>query len=103
MFAATMMMAGKPLVNLSITISENTENYNLITDGFGGIAPTKITVVDIVIEAGVIVYSDSTVTPPLDLTGLPDGSTINLANLGLVIAAGGSGGTGRDSFAETDQ
>jgi len=97
------MMSGKPRINKSITISENTENYNLITDGFGGVAPVGIVTVNIEVGAGVIVSSSSTSTASMDLTGLSDGSIINLTNLGLIISKGGSGGTGQRVFAETDQ
>lgn len=94
MFGTLMMMSGKPVVNKSIIISANKENYNLINDGFGGVAPTSRTAVTITVNSGIYVYSDDAALPAMNLTGLPDESTIQLTNLGYIIGGGGDGGDG---------
>lgn len=90
-----MMLAGRPRVNLSITISSNQSNWNLITSGFGGVAPTVPVSVQITVASAVVVTS-------MDLTGLPDGSSIALINNGFIYGSGGNGGKGQGVFMEAD-
>ena len=100
MFNTLMMVSGRPAVNASVVISANTQEYNLIDDAFGGVAPSGITAVDLTINSGVIVYGVT--EPAMDLTGLPDGSYINMTNLGHVIGFGGAAGDGMSVESETD-
>ena len=92
-----MMLAASPATRRSFVISEDTVDWNLIADGFGGVPPTKPAIINITIEAGVEMTSSSTTFAPLDLTGLMDGSVVNIINNGLILAAGGNGGSGADN------
>jgi hypothetical protein len=98
-----MMMSGRPTIRKNIIISSNQVDWNLITDGFAGIPPSGVSTVVITVNAGVNVTSSSTSIAPMDLTGLPDGSTIRLINNGNIYGAGGAGGDGEDVFMETNQ
>lgn len=84
----------------SIVISSNQTNWNLITDGFGGVAPTRKAIVTITINSGVDIDSVSPTTPALDLRGLPANSKITLINLGNIYADGGGGGKGENCSAD---
>jgi hypothetical protein len=97
-FGNMMMMSGGGRGTKTIVISVNDSNWNLITDGFGGSAPTIETDVMITVNSGIDVVGGTTSLPALDLTGLPDGSTISLTNLGNLYGAGGDGGDGEGCF-----
>lgn len=86
------MMAGFPVIKKIIVISSDQTDWNLITDGFGGIAPLGVASVLITINAGVVMRGAAAAA--LDLRGLPDGSSIRIINNGESFGAGGGGGTG---------
>lgn len=50
--------------------------------------------VNVTVDAGVVVQSQSTGTPALDTSGFAAGSTINIVNLGYIQGRGGRGGNG---------
>lgn len=81
---------------IEITIDTDQFNWNLITDGFGGTAPTKS--VDVEITNNANLSSTIPSVAALDLTGLPAGSTIKLINNGNIFGAGGNGGVGVGAF-----
>jgi len=81
----------------NFVISEDVENWVLL-DEMGGV-PLSAVVVTIEVESGVRVYGGAG-TPGMDLTGLPDGSTVNLTNAGYISGKGGNGGTGGISGAD---
>ena len=99
MFGLGAMMT-QNLLQKSIIISSNTNNWDLITDGFGGVTPSRKIVVNLTVNNAIVVGSSSTATPAMDLTGLPEDSVINLTNLGTIAGRGGDGGDGSDL--ETD-
>lgn len=92
-----MMLSGQSTIFKNITLSSNQVDWNLITDGFGGIVPTKRAVVTITIDAAVELTSSTTSIPAMDLTGLPTNSSIALINNGLIFGSGGDGGKGNDA------
>lgn len=91
-----MMLAGRPFISKNIIISSSQVDWNLITEGFGGVAPLSPAKVVITVLAGKYIID-------MDLTGLPDGSTIRLINHGSIYGAGGNGGKGGNVFMETNQ
>ena len=84
-------------LNLSLTISSDTANYNLksaaLAAGWNG---TQAGTVTCTINSGVYVYSTSTGSYAFDTgTGWPvSGMTLNLVNNGTIIGKGGAGGAG---------
>jgi hypothetical protein len=103
MFNSMMMLSGQTKIFKNITISSDQVDWNLITDGFGGIAPSKLTIVSITINSGVEITSSSTSIYPMDLRGLPNNSQITLINnSGEVMGTGGAGGKGEDINSEAD-
>jgi len=96
-----MMMAAQSSINRIVTISSDQVDWNLINEVFAGVPPTVTANIVITINAGVNITSSSTSIAPMDLTGLPDGSTILINNNGNVYGAGGDGGEGTDVFMET--
>ena len=56
--------------------------------------PTGTEPVELVIEPSVVVGSDDTQTPSVDVGDWPAGQPITVTNLGEIIGAGGAGGTG---------
>ena len=91
-----MMMAGRPFISRSLVISSDSVGWNLITEGFGGVAPVSPASVVITVNSGINVTS-------MDLTGLPDGSTIRLINNGSIFGTGGAGGEGRSVDGESGE
>lgn len=91
---------GKSLVfNVPLVISANTTNYSLSTavssytstHGWNGTSKLAIT---LTINSGVYVYSTSTGSYALTLSGsYPSGSTIVVTNNGYIIGKGGNGGS----------
>jgi len=97
-----MMLSGQTKVFKNITIASDQVDWNLITDGFGGIAPTKLAIVTITINTNVDLTSSSTSIYAMDLRGLPNNSQITLINNGgQAMGTGGDGGRGEDIFSET--
>lgn len=88
------ILTGQSAIFKTIVISSNQTDWNLITDGFGGVAPTIRATVSITVNSGVNIVSSNSSTPSMDLTGLPEDSVINLINLGNIYGSGGTGGHG---------
>ena len=72
------------------TVSSNVNKLDLDT---ALTADNKLGDVDVIINSGVYVYSDSTSTPAL-LTGSGVAGVLTIINNGYIYGAGGSGGTG---------
>jgi len=82
----------------SFSIDVDVDNWNLITEVFGGVAP--ISAVDVIITNNAVITSTDPANPAMDLTGLPAGSTITLINLGSILGRGGTGGRGESGFGD---
>lgn len=77
-------------VNVNLTISANTSNYNIFTAAGSPAVPANVTVT---VNPGIFVYGTSTATPALSTgSGWAVGSTITLVNNGNIIGSGGIGG-----------
>ena len=77
----------------NLTISGNTQNFNLntalIAAGWNG---TDVVEATITVNAGVYVWSDSTASAGMSITTLPANSTVALINNGFIMGKGGTGG-----------
>lgn len=94
-------IGGQSTIFKNITISSNQTEWNLITDGFGGVTPTRKSVVTITVNAGVEIVSNTAGVAAMDLTGLPTNSKINLINNGDIYGRGGDGGKGETASSFT--
>lgn len=83
-----------------VNITSDTLDWNVITDVFGGVAPTLA--VKLLIINSAIMRSSSTSIPAMDLRGLPAGSTVKLVNTGHIVGRGGAGGKGGSAWAFYD-
>lgn len=72
------------------TISQNTANFNL----FSAIGNREETIINLVINSGVNVYSTNVGVPALLIPNSFVGKTINVINNGNIYGQGGVGGTG---------
>lgn len=77
-----------------IIISANTPNFNLYNTarayGWNG---SRAVTLNVIINPGVYVYSNSTALPAFNTSsGYPSGTILNLTNNGYIIGAGGAGG-----------
>jgi len=95
-------LGGQSLIQKSITISAIQTDWNLITDGFGGVAPAIRTNLTLTIDAGIDLISSSNAIAALDLTGLPTDSVITLINNGNIFGVGGDGGDGETTSVELE-
>lgn len=76
---------------IPITISSNQVNLNLFTYvGSPGTANDYV----VTINSGVYVYSNSTGTPAMTISGFPAGSKVTIINNGHIVGMGGAGGNG---------
>ena len=81
-------------VTINITITGNTNNYNIFNSKGGSYVAGKTTV-NLTINSGVTVGSTSTGTYALDTgSGWASGDVINIVNNGTVKGRGGNGGAG---------
>lgn len=81
-------------VNIALTLSSNTNNYNIFSNKGGSYVAGKSNVT-LTINSGVVVGSTSTGTHALDTgTGWASGDTITIVNNGAVRGRGGNGGGG---------
>ena len=87
---------------INIVIAANTNNVNLANlakaNGWDGSSPITL---NVTVNSGVVVGSNSTSAPALDTGGFPAGMIINLYNYGYIVGAGGAGGDG-GQFSYTD-
>ncbi len=97
-----MMLAGRSAITKNITISGNQTDWNLIADGFGGVAPIVRSIVTITVNSGVLMDS-SVGADALNAQGLPANSTILLVNNGDIIGRGGNAGKGGTCLVEVDE
>jgi hypothetical protein len=83
---------------ISSTFSANTPDASLnVTSISGYVAGTSD--ITITVNSGIYLYSTSTGTPGLTLTGGATGDTITLVNNGYIMGQGGAGGTSPNSTA----
>lgn len=75
---------------INITISTNQNKYNLFTAAG---SPAGVVIANLTINSGVTVYSDTTATAALTVSGFAAGSTINVINNGTIAGMGGAGGS----------
>jgi len=79
---------------INITISSNTNNYNL-WNSKGGTYSAGNTTINVTINSGVTIGSTSTGTYAFDTgTGWSSGDVINITNNGTIKGRGGNGGAG---------
>ena len=78
-------------IAVTITISSNTTNYTLNTAAVPGYV-AGIMDITFVVNSGVSLYSTSTGSAALIITGLNTADTVTLNNYGTVYGAGGAGG-----------
>ena len=74
-----------------LTISSNTQNYNIYTAAG---SPSVATSIELTINSSVDVSSTGTGSPALDTGNLPSGSTVTIVNNGTIVGKGGNGGAG---------
>lgn len=85
------------VVDIALTISSNTNNYNIFSNKGGTYSAGKSNIT-LTINSGVVVSSTSSSTPALDTgTGWASGDTITIVNNGTVRGRGGNGGNGGSS------
>lgn len=72
-----------------LTATSNTNQYNLYSSAG---SPADAVNVELTINSGVYLYSQSTGTAGLDITGFTAGSTILVTNNGNIVGEGGNGG-----------
>ena len=77
---------------INIVISANTNNYNLADylSGYGYNPGHSI--INLIVNSGIVVGSDTSGTPALNITGLTAGDIVNVINNGSIIGKGGRGG-----------
>jgi hypothetical protein len=86
--------SGAVPITINITISSNTNNYNL-WNSKGGTYSAGNTTVNVTINSGVIIGSTSTGTYAFDTgTGWSSGDVINITNNGTIKGRGGNGSDG---------
>jgi hypothetical protein len=78
---------------ISITISANTNNYNLFNN-LGGSYIAGLTDVVVTINNGVVVGSSSTGSPAFTISGFTSGDTVSITNNGTIVGKGGAGASG---------
>lgn len=84
-------------VAINLTISSNTNNYNIVTER-GGTYDAGNTDVTLTINSGITVGSTSTFTPALNTgSSWTTGDTITIINNGTIKGLGGNGGDGADA------
>lgn len=76
----------------NFVISSNDTNWSALAEI--GYTPTIPLVVNVTVNAGILVRATVTTTPAMDFSGLPSGTVINLVNNGNIQGRGGNGGTG---------
>jgi hypothetical protein len=87
-------------VTINLTISANTNNYN-IQNSRGGTYVAGATTVNLTINSGVTVGSTSTGTYALETgSSWASGDVINIINNGTIKGRGGNGGTGGNAYAD---
>ncbi|MFL5812716.1 MAG: hypothetical protein ACJ763_03995 [Bdellovibrionia bacterium] len=75
---------------VNLTISANTLKYNIFTAAG---SPSSCVTVNLTIDPGVYVWSDSTATAAIEFGALPAGSTVTITNNGYIMGMGGKGGS----------
>lgn len=83
-----------------VDVLNNVVNYDLATDLYNtypSLPTTQPVCVISNIDKGVLVSSDTTITPAYTTGNLPAGSVVAIVNDGNIIGRGGNGGIGEDS------
>ena len=81
---------------ISYTYSSNTANASLNVTSIGGYTAGKSDIT-ITVSSAVYLYSTSTGTPGLTLSGGAAGDTVTIVNNGFILGMGGAGRTGNGS------
>ena len=81
------------VINISYTFTTNTANASLNVTSISGYSAGKSNIT-VTVNSGVYLWSNSTATPGLTLTGGSTGDTITLVNNGYIMGQGGTGGIG---------
>lgn len=77
-------------VTVSYTYTTNTQNASLNVSTIGGYV-SGVTTITVTVNSGIYLWSSSTGTPGLYITGRTGGDTLTLVNNGYIIGCGGSG------------
>lgn len=89
------------VVDIALTISSNTNNYNIFSNKGGTYSAGKSNIT-LTVNSGVTVGSTSTGTYALDTgTGWTSGDTITIVNNGTIVGRGGNGGGGATGRMDT--
>lgn len=98
--AICMAIVEQTVGTVDLTLSHNENNVDVFRRAG---SPAGVVTVNLVIEAGVIIHSHSTLEAALDLGGgFASGSVINITNLGYFIGKGGRGADGAWAHAGGD-
>ena len=79
-------------VTAALTIAANSTNYTLNPAAVSGYSAGKTTV-NFTVNSSVYLYSTSTGTPALTISGFTAGDVINITNNGFILGMGGAGGS----------
>lgn len=80
-------------VTITLTISGDTANYNVYNNR-GGSYIAGISDIIVNVNSGVYVYSNSTGTAGMIVSGFAAGDTVRINNSGFIVGRGGNGGNG---------
>jgi hypothetical protein len=85
---------------ISITISSNTNNYNVYSNR-GASYIAGISDIVVTINSGVVIGSSSTGSPAFTVSGFASGDTVSIINNGTIVGKGGDGGAGGTPTSQT--
>lgn len=80
-------------VSLSVTYSSSTQSPTLNLSSISGYSAGRSDIT-VTVNSGVYLWSDSTGTPALNITGGTTGDTLTVVNNGFIMGKGGQGGSG---------
>lgn len=97
----TTLIVQPPRIGIALYITQNTLNYNLA--GVLSTHPSYTTTgqgtdITLTIQPGVVVGSNSTTIPSLNIAGLTNNDRLTIINNGTIIGRGGNGGTGGSAY-----
>ena len=79
-------------VSVSFTYSANTQQASLNLSALGGYSSGKSDIT-VTVNSAIYLWSDSTGTPALNITGGTTGDTLTIVNNGYIMGKGGTGGS----------
>jgi hypothetical protein len=86
---------------LTSTFSANTVTASLDVTTISGYV-AGISDITVTINSGIYIWSDSTATPALTLTGGTTGDTVKIVNNGFIMGMGGAGGGGAPNYSTAE-